>query len=124
VGSLDTGDLNARLRKTPGIRRDGLIAKKIEGGGLPKGKARIEHEKPEGRESQEGRGAGVISPITQATALEAGRKPLKVGSKRVGAGNRRLGCSTAGGENDRRNPERIRNEGETPEGETLNAAAG
>jgi len=77
VGSLDTGDLNARLRKTPGIRRDGLIAKKIEGGGLPKGKARIEHEKPEGRESQEGRGAGVISPITQATALGAGRKPLK-----------------------------------------------
>jgi len=43
----------------------------------PKGKARIEHEKPEGRESQEGRGAGVISPITQATALGAGRKPLK-----------------------------------------------
>jgi len=34
-------------------------------------------EKPEESELQEGRGASVISPITLATALEAGRKPLK-----------------------------------------------
>ena len=34
-------------------------------------------EKPEEREIQEGRGAGVFSPNTQVTALEAGSKPLK-----------------------------------------------
>jgi len=55
VGSLDTGDLNARLRKTPRIRRDGLIAKKIEGGGLPKGKAGSSMKSP--REEKARRGA-------------------------------------------------------------------
>jgi len=36
-----------------------------------------ETEKPEEREIQEGRGAGVFSPSTHVTALEAGSKPLK-----------------------------------------------
>ena len=33
--------------------------------------------RPEGGEFQEGRGASVISPITQVTALDLGRKRLK-----------------------------------------------
>jgi hypothetical protein len=36
-----------------------------------------EKERPEERNIQEGRGAGVFSPDTQVTALEAGSKPLK-----------------------------------------------
>jgi hypothetical protein len=64
-------------RKTSGTQRGGLIAEKVEDGGIPKGNARDEKEKPEESEIQEGRGASVISPITLVTALEAGSKPLK-----------------------------------------------
>jgi len=123
VGSLDTGDLSARLRKTPGTRRDGLIAENVEGGGIPKGNARTGHERPEESELQEGRGAGVISPITSVTALEAGRKPLK--SRAI-----ELERATAGSEVQRQEGKRPEksgtdpHEGQTPEGETLNAAAG
>jgi len=66
----------------------------------------------------------VISPITLVTALEAGRKPLKsrvIGLARVKPQVRKLNGRRG---KVRRNPERTRIEGETPEGGTLNAAAG
>jgi len=59
---------------------------------------------------QEGRGAGVISPITQVTALEAGSNPLKSTAIEL-ARKRRLGGSTTRGE---RSGE-IRNESATRE---------
>jgi hypothetical protein len=68
-------------------------------------------EKPEESKIQEGRGAGVISTITQVTALEAGSKPLK--STAIGLARKcRLDGRTTRGERCgeiRMNPQRGRN---------------
>jgi hypothetical protein len=53
VGSLDTGNRKP-ANETPGIRRDGLFAKKIEGGVIPKGIARGGNKDPEGEKSRRG----------------------------------------------------------------------
>jgi hypothetical protein len=69
-----------------------------------------ETERPEESEHQEGRGAGVFSPDTQVTALEAGSKPLKSTAIALARVTPQARWSNDKRGNVRRNPEWIRSE--------------
>jgi hypothetical protein len=60
VGSLDTGDRRFDNEKRQGPCAVGSSRKRSKAEVIPKGNARVEEEKPEESEIQEGRGARVI----------------------------------------------------------------
>ena len=107
--------------ETPGISREGFLLVKVEGGGDVKAFPRCAGREPGGAQAQEGRGSVEAQPVSTDTALAAGSKALKSRARSLVTG----GCvQRQEGMNRPGKPGRLRGEGQTPEGQTLDVAAG
>jgi len=94
---------------------------KVEGGGDVKAFPRCAGREPGGAQAQEGRGSVEAQPVSTDTALAAGSKALKSRARSLVTG----GCvQRQEGMNRPGKPGRLRGEGQTPEGQTLDVAAG
>jgi len=118
----DSRQANPCSGKTPVTNRQGFLAAKVEGGGNVKAFPRCAEGAPGGAEAHEGRGSVETQPVSTDTALAAGSKALKSRARSLVTGGcvqRQEGMNRPG-----ENPARPRGEGQTPEGQTLDVAAG
>jgi hypothetical protein len=104
-----------RVDKTPRVGRSGFVVSKAEGGGGAscRGAGR---EYPEEDESREGHGAADVLTVVRSHRTLRGEQRPEVGSRRLGAGNRRdagrNGTRASVGDDSTR----LRGEAQTPEG--------